>query len=94
MRVSKSSSRKPGYPSKRQFLAALGVGVMAAASQAEPPKLGGVPLPPKAAVEKEIEPARLLGDIAVVPKGTNAVTVPPAATNAVPRLPGKPASPK
>lgn len=99
MRVQKSSSRTPKYPSKRQFLAAaLGVGALAAVvSQAEAPKLGGVPLPPKPATNE----VRLRGEIAVEPKGTNAVPCKPAVTNApvpqlkgVMRMPDKPAPTK
>lgn len=99
MRVQKSSSRNPKYPSKRQFLAAaLGVGALAAVvARAEPPKLGGVPLPPKPATNE----VRLRGDIAVEPKSTNAVPCKPAVTNAptvsfsLPgRMPDKPAPTK
>ena len=83
MNVKKSgSSRTPGYPSKRQFLAALGIGALAATSPAEPPRLGGVPAGPKV---QPPELVRLRGDIAVEPVKTNAIPcVPaPAVTNAV-----------
>ena len=85
MNVKKSGSRKTGYPSKRQFLAALGAGALTALSaQADAPRLDGVPPQPKqAAADKEV---RLRGDIAVDPIKGGAATnvVPPATTNPPP----------
>jgi hypothetical protein len=90
MKVSKSVVwNKPGYPSHKQFLAALGIGAMAAASQAEAPAAPGVPVPEgKSAITNEMdyEEPRLPGDMMVEPALTAPVAPKPlpSCTNAVP----------
>lgn len=101
MKVKKSgASNKPGYPNHKQFLAALGIGAIAAVSQADAIRTGGVPareVKPVVTNKVEASEARLLGEIMVEPKAPAACTNTVAATNAAcvtpppVRLLGKPA---